>query len=111
MSHYTSHTSVDIQRMLSGEFPEYVVTHPGRSQYSQTGGGVSACGLAALNCARIVLGLRSTGLGTAQLIEELTKRDLLEVRFLDALGNCTTYLITHEIIVGHLAALSLVVKL
>ncbi len=71
--------SVDAPKVVSGEAPEYVVTHPGCSQYSQAGGGVSACGIAALNCARIVLGLHAAGLGTEQLVLELMRRQLLEV--------------------------------
>ena len=39
----------DVPKVISGEADEYIVTHPGRSQYSQAGGGVSACGIAALN--------------------------------------------------------------
>ncbi|KAH9912634.1 uncharacterized protein BXZ73DRAFT_107364 [Epithele typhae] len=46
--------------------------------YSQTGGGASACGLAALNCARVVLGIHAAGLGTPQLVDSLTKRPFLE---------------------------------
>ncbi len=70
----------DLARVVAGEFEEYIVTHPGRSQYSQTGGGVSACGIAAMNCARLVLGFHATGLGTSQLVEELMRRQFLEVR-------------------------------
>ncbi|KAI0824763.1 hypothetical protein BC628DRAFT_1419870 [Trametes gibbosa] len=54
-------------KILSGNIPEYVVTHRGQSQYSKAGGGVSACGLAALNCARLVLGCHAAGLGTTEL--------------------------------------------
>ena len=38
--------SPNAPKIASGEFAEYVVTHPGRSQYSHAGGGVSACGIA-----------------------------------------------------------------
>lgn len=75
----------DSSTILSGRFPEYVVTHPGQSQYTQAGGGVSACGLAALNCARIILGVHATGLGSAELVHELLERRFLEV-LLIALG-------------------------
>ena len=71
--------SPNADRIISGEFPEYVVSHVGRSQYSQAGGGVSACGLAALNCARLGLGLHATGLGNTQFVQELMKRRFLEV--------------------------------
>ncbi|KAM5540362.1 hypothetical protein V8D89_005820 [Ganoderma adspersum] len=87
MPHDTGDHSLDAQRVLSGEATEYVVTHPGRSQYSEAGGGVSACGLAALNCARIVLGLHSAGLGPAHLVQELMKRKFLE----DILQPCLSW--------------------
>ncbi|RDX55443.1 hypothetical protein OH76DRAFT_1414782 [Lentinus brumalis] len=77
----------DLARVVAGEFEEYIVTHPGRSQYSQTGGGVSACGIAALNCARLVLGFHATGLGTSQLVEELMRRQFLE----EILQPCLTW--------------------
>lgn len=75
----------DLHRVVAGEFEEYIVTHRGRSQYSQAGGGVSACGIAALNCARLVLGLHGAGLGTSQLVEELMRRQFLEVVFMRTL--------------------------
>ena len=74
-----THDPMDPLDMISGHDAEYVVTHPGRSQYSRVGGGVSACVLAAMNFARIVLGLHATGLGSPQLLQELMKRSLLEV--------------------------------
>ena len=75
----SSDYSGDAPKVVSGETVEYIVPFPGRSQYSQAGGGVSACGIAALNCARIVLGLHAAGLGCEQLVQELMKRHLLEV--------------------------------
>lgn len=59
---------------------EYVVTFEGRSQYGIDGGGASACGLAALNCARIVLGRERDGLRGGLLIDDMTKKETLEVR-------------------------------
>ena len=41
-----------IRRVLHGEM-EYIASHAGHSQYSA--GSTSACGLVAMNCARIVL--------------------------------------------------------
>ncbi|KAH9853651.1 hypothetical protein C2E23DRAFT_884804 [Lenzites betulinus] len=79
--------SVTPLKILSGKIPEYVVTHPGQSQYSQAGGGVSACGLAALNCARLVLGLHRTGLATVELVRELMGSHILE----DVLKPCLTW--------------------
>ncbi|KAI0751602.1 hypothetical protein C8Q80DRAFT_1268812 [Daedaleopsis nitida] len=77
----------DASKVVSGKIAEYIVTHPGCSQYSQVGGGVSACGIAALNCARIVLGLHAAGLGCEQLVQELMRRRLLE----DILLPCLTW--------------------
>ncbi|KAI0650279.1 hypothetical protein C8Q79DRAFT_1006563 [Trametes meyenii] len=70
--------SIQLRKVLSGETPEYVATHPGHSQYSRDGGGVSACGVAALNCARIVLGLHAAGVESASIVQELMKRRMLE---------------------------------
>ena len=70
---------VDVLKVVSGDAAEYIVTHPGRSQYSQAGGGVSACGIAALNCARKVLGLDAAGVGSEHLVQELMNHRLLEV--------------------------------
>ena len=74
-----SNISQDLPKILSGELPEYIVTHSGHSQYSNAGGGVSACGVAALNCARIVLGLHAAGIDSTQLVQQLTSRRFLEV--------------------------------
>jgi hypothetical protein len=42
--------------LLKGDRRFQVISHPGTSQYAQGGGrGISACGLAALNCARCLL--------------------------------------------------------
>ena len=96
-------------RVVSGEAAEYVVTHPGRSQYRQDGGGGSACGIAALNCARIVLGLHATGLGSVQLVQELVKRTMLEASlpFLFHFHN----LILHDRQLGRSQAVCFLVEL
>ena len=73
--------SINAPRVVSGEFSEYIVSHPGLSQYSApSGAGVSSCGLAALNCARVVLGIHRSGLGNKQFVQELMKCRLLEAR-------------------------------
>ncbi len=69
----------DAPKVVYREVSEYVVTHPGRSQYSQAGTGVSACGIATLNCARIVLRLHAGGLNIEQLVLKIMGRQLLEV--------------------------------
>ncbi|KAI0089044.1 hypothetical protein BDY19DRAFT_1004995 [Irpex rosettiformis] len=56
---------------------EYVASHPGRSQYST--GGTSACGLAALNCARIILQSEMQGdRRREELLEMMTERKTCE---------------------------------
>ncbi|KAI0677088.1 hypothetical protein C8Q78DRAFT_1073823 [Trametes maxima] len=79
--------SLQLQKVLSGETSEYVATHPGHSQYNQDGRGVSACGLAALNCARLVLGLHAAGLESSSIVQELMKRRMLE----DVLKPCLSW--------------------
>lgn len=76
----SSQAPLDPSKILSGKIPEYVVTHPGQSQYTQAGGGASACGLAVLNCARLILGFHATGLGSDELVRELMQQRFLEVR-------------------------------
>ena len=71
--------SPNAHKIIAGGFPDYVVTYPGRSQYSHTSGGVSACGLAALNCARVVLSVHNAGLGGVEFVQALMTRELLEV--------------------------------
>ncbi|CDO71361.1 hypothetical protein BN946_scf184908.g119 [Trametes cinnabarina] len=83
----THETSPELRKLLSGVRSEYIVTHPGISQYNSASGGVSACGLAALNCARLVLGLHAAGIDTSLLLEELAKRPFLE----DVLRPCLTW--------------------
>ena len=100
--------SVDVPKIVSGDAVEYIVTHPGRSQYSQAGGGVSACGIAALNCARKVLGLDAAGMGTEQLVQELMNHRLLEVSSLILLHHM---ILTRKLHPGDSPTLSDMVKL
>lgn len=67
------------RRITSASLYEYVVSHPGRSQYSRSGGGVSACGLATLNCARVIFELERTGIKNAEFICALMRREFMEV--------------------------------
>lgn len=65
------------RQVLRGE-REYVASHAGRSQYSA--GGMSACGLAALNCARIVLQReKATKVGPEEFVSSMMQRELCEV--------------------------------
>ncbi|KZT12603.1 uncharacterized protein LAESUDRAFT_739975 [Laetiporus sulphureus 93-53] len=66
------------EMIMAGSMGEVVVSHAGRSQYSRIGGGVSACGLAALNCARVILDMERTGLRNENIIREIMKRETLE---------------------------------
>lgn len=60
---------------------EHVVSHPGRSQYSVQGGGASSCGLAALNCARLVLQNEQDFVTGHVLVQKVIERAFSEVRF------------------------------
>ena len=64
-----------ILRILSGE--RVVISH-GTSQYQL--GGVSACGLAALNCTRIVLAAEQDGPKGRDLLKYVTKARTAQVR-------------------------------
>lgn len=57
---------------------EVIVSHPGSSQYSQ-GSGVSACGLAALNCVKVVLAKERDGIRGTDLVEDLMSEKTTEV--------------------------------
>jgi len=70
-----SSTDAIILRILSGELT--VISH-GTSQYQV--GGVSACGLAALNCARIVLTAEQDGPKGRDLLKYVTKAKTAQVR-------------------------------
>lgn len=58
-----------------------IVAHNGVSQYRPLGigGGMSACGLAALNCARIVFGKEDEGVTGNNLLHDLLTRQTAEV--------------------------------
>lgn len=63
---------------------EVILSHPGSSQYSQ-GMGASACGLASLNCAKVVFELQREGILGEIMLSELMKQDTMEVSlFADA---------------------------
>lgn len=74
MSEVTPET---LARLLQGE-TELVVSHPGRSQYSAPGSGASACGLAALNCVRLVLQAERDGVCGIELLEHILKQEFSE---------------------------------
>ncbi len=59
---------------------EYLVSHGGTSQYNRSGTGASACGLAALNFARIALSMQQSGLQDTALLQAVLGRECAEVR-------------------------------
>ena len=66
-----------VQDIVAGRVTHHVVTH-GRSQYSGAGG-PSACGLAAMNCARVVLLKERAGMRGSALLEEMMKESTADV--------------------------------
>ncbi|KAI0089048.1 hypothetical protein BDY19DRAFT_1070437 [Irpex rosettiformis] len=65
------------RQFLRGEREYYVVSHAGKSQYSA--GGTSSCGLAALNCARLVLQRAQSGsFDSASLLRNIMLRETFE---------------------------------
>ncbi|KAG6833769.1 hypothetical protein H0H87_001201 [Tephrocybe sp. NHM501043] len=70
-------SSVDIvDRLFSGQQSQVVISHDGVSQYrlNPPSGGQSACGLAALNCARLAFSKEFEGLLGEELISWLASR-------------------------------------
>ena len=59
---------------------EHVVSYGGTSQYNRDGTGSSACGLAALNFARIVFSIEQSGLQETTLLQAVLARACVEVR-------------------------------
>jgi hypothetical protein len=64
-----------VKTILKGR--QQVVSHSGTSQYA-TGSGLAACGLAALNCARIVLGREHAGVRDEALLRDVLSRETME---------------------------------
>ncbi|THG96225.1 hypothetical protein EW026_g5570 [Hermanssonia centrifuga] len=77
----------DITDKVLQDEVEHVASHTGRSQYGPDGGGASSCGLAALNCARIVLQREKDGLQGPDLIQAMMRRDMFE----DILAICSQW--------------------
>jgi hypothetical protein len=75
-----------VKRLLKGDLPYQVISHPGTSQYAQgEGRGVSACGLAALNCARCLLEKASR----ASAAPDAFLHDLFARETIDVSGSST----------------------
>jgi len=69
---------------------EHVVSHDGTSQYNKGGTGASACGLAALNFARIAFLMEQDGLKDATLLQGVLARECAEVQRLYSLAVIQT---------------------
>ncbi|KAH8986524.1 hypothetical protein EDB86DRAFT_2954517 [Lactarius hatsudake] len=67
-----------ITRSVLLDNAEHVVSHEGTSQYSRNGSGAAACGLAALNFARVVFLKEQDGLRDAPLLQAVLSRECAE---------------------------------
>ena len=83
-----------ISRSIIVNGTEHVLSYGGTSQYSRDGTGTSACGLAALNFARIVFSMEQGGLQDTALLQAVLARECAEVRRLysDPLLYVTEYI-------------------
>lgn len=66
-----------IEDLMSGTTSSLIISHPGISQYIT--GGLSSCGLACFNCARIILGREREGLRGLALLNEIVKLQTTQV--------------------------------
>ncbi len=73
----TTATAPLVQQLLSADDTEFAVVH-GRGQYSEQGG-ASSCGIAAMNCARIVLGKEQAGLRGEELLLSVLRPETFDV--------------------------------
>ena len=80
MSKHNTNAGRIVDHLLSNANGEYVMSYE-RGQYSE-GGGASSCGLAALNCARIVLGKEKAGVRGGRLLYEILQPDMFEASLL-----------------------------
>ena len=80
MTTMTDQDSTEIIQSVIHGVSEHIVSFKGQSQYGVDGIGASACGLAALNCARVILQKDKDGLQGKKLLLELTKQETFEVR-------------------------------
>ena len=69
-----------ISRSIVVNGTEHVLSYGGTSQYGRDGTGASACGLAALNFARIVFSMEQSGLQDIALLQAVLARECAEVR-------------------------------
>jgi hypothetical protein len=69
-----------ISRSILVDGVERVLSYDGTGQYNRDGTGASACGLAALNFARVVFSMEQGGLQNTDLLEAVLSRECAEVR-------------------------------
>ena len=69
-----------ITRSVLLDGTEHVVSHEGTSQYNREGSGAAACGLAALNFARVAFLKEKDDLRDAALLQAVLSRECAEVR-------------------------------
>jgi len=68
-----------ISHSVLADGTEHIVSYGGTGQYSGDGTGASACGLAALNFARVTFSLERSGLQDAALLQAVLARECAEV--------------------------------
>jgi hypothetical protein len=88
----------DISRNILVDGAEHVLSYGGTCQYSRDGTSASACGLAAMNFARIVFSMEQGGLKDSVLLQAVLARECAEVR------------VVRRIIVSHYLTTSLSLK-
>lgn len=70
-------------------------THAGSSQYSRAGSS-SACGLAAMNCARHILRLERQGLTGDELLDTILNKETMEVNNKETSGRLELMIIGYR---------------
>jgi hypothetical protein len=82
----------EISRSILVDGIERVLSYDGTGQYNRDGTGPSACGLAALNFARIVFSMEQGGLQNTDLLQAVLARECAEVRRFDSVPYPDTFL-------------------
>lgn len=77
-----------LEHILSGK--DYIVSHENTSQYAM--GGLSSCGIVAMNCIRHVLTLEKDGCTGEDLVVKLTQQATVDVRRFHTLSTLFTVL-------------------
>ena len=82
------HAERALEQLIAGTASEYVACHE-QSQYNigSNGQGLSACGLAAMNSARLIFDKERAGLNGRALLHEISKAETAQVRNINILRN------------------------